>query len=562
MGVSPGRASEPFARRIAAALDGLLGRYGRRDGPGAIVAVTQGEDLIYLNSAGYANREFRQPWTSDTRYTFFSLTKSMTALAVLALEKDGRLGLDDDIRRHLPDFPSYEYPISIRHLITHTSSLREDETLIHLLGTAAAYEPISADELYEMAKKQRTLAQRPGSSYYYNDTGMRIAARIVAKTAGSTFADAMSRLVFGPAKMHTAYISTREPRMVPKRATTYLKPDPGVDVAVGPLETAPLIVETTGDGAACGTILDLVAYLRYLRQDNGLGQRRIDRLTEPVHYRPGVVGPYRTCMRMSETNGVRIARHGGLYGKVLGFLVDHDIGFAMMRNMEDETSWASDFVGEIVAALPAGADAGKRVRKPTPRLLPEGSLGTWIEPRDGYVVRLHNEPTGPRVSLLGLRADLVATGNDFRAAEDADLQISVRLDESRPRIVFADWSEARNLDRPVIAGMTHAAALTKYAGLYRSPEYGAVYNVFVKDSALKIEIGAGVRRSERYDLVMVSDGIFEAVPEGRASYLALEFLAVFRGTGDASMQLIISTFDVRGLSAVRMNCGSPDSNQQ
>ena len=245
---TPAASSSPALTR---AFDRLFEETYGGDRPGLIAAVTRGEDLLGVFPYGKANWEFGEDWTSDVRYTFYSTTKSMVVLALIELERQGKLSLDDDMRVHLPDFPAYDEPITLRHLASHTSGLYQDEILVTLAGLGVSDRPASIDELYGLTKRQKKLSHRPGAMFSYSDTALRLLARIIEKASGEKFETAMHELVFRPAGMKTAYVARTEPLRTKRRASTYLRAGEGVGPNGGEaFSVLGVFVESSGDGAS------------------------------------------------------------------------------------------------------------------------------------------------------------------------------------------------------------------------------------------------------------------------------------------------------------------------
>jgi len=544
--------------------------------PGAIVAVLKDGDVVHLKGYGFANREFDVPWDPTVLYTFFSVTKSMTASAMLLLQDRGKISLDDEIQKYLEDFPRFPDSITIRHLLTHTSGLHEDETLIHLVGTGAAYTPISLDELYELTKKQPRLSFKPGSYWYYCDTGLRVAARIIEKVTGKPFEEAMRELLFEPAGMKTASIKNYEPSYFPRQASSYAldthpRPNPGRDA----VDLLGIIVETSGDGAANGSMWDFIQYARFLSSNISPGRSLIERLAQPVFYRSGVHGAYRTCVVVEKHRGLEVIQHGGLYGKHFWFIPEIDAWVLVMRNaIDSEGPGWNEYGATIIDAILASdaryakwlakdnPDGEDRLGRPRPQFFEPDEIkmlvGTYFEPQSGHVIRITHDNAQLGFTYFGYFGALVREGRktgSYRTdpAYDAPL-LQIRVQNSGGlAMLWGDWPEARPLTRLSGSRPGPVGNLRDYAGLYRSEVYGAVYDISVAGSdQLTLKIGAGARRSDRFLLKHVTGDIFEGTQETDGSYRGIEVLVRFVRKGAKISGLELSTDDVRGLELERL----------
>ncbi|MEM9988261.1 MAG: serine hydrolase domain-containing protein, partial [Pseudomonadota bacterium] len=297
-----------------ALINGLSAEYPE-DKPGIVVTVTKGDEVAAEIALGKANWEFDIDWTVDTTNTLYSTTKSMVVMALLELQRQGQLDMNDSVTDYLDDFPTYDHDITLAHLASHTSGLYEDEVLIPLLGVGLSDIPLTLDEMYELVLNQSVLSHQPGTYFSYSDTAMRVLARVIEKISGQSFSEAMDTLLFTPANMDTAYISAREPVRSKGRASSYYpEPMENRDETKEAYKILGTLVESSGDGAAVGTIQDFAAYLLYLRSEAPEGGQRIDPLVQPVEYAPGLIGDYRWSMVVSQYKGYDVYSHGGLYG--------------------------------------------------------------------------------------------------------------------------------------------------------------------------------------------------------------------------------------------------------
>jgi CubicO group peptidase (beta-lactamase class C family) len=178
-------------------LDALMRDY---DGavPGASVLVVRDGEAVVRRSYGLANLEERIATTPATNYRLASLTKQFTAAAILLLAEDGRLQLDDPVRRWLPTLPEAAGPVTIRLLLTHQSGLIDYEDVIPASMTVQLRD---ADVLRILESQDRTYFA-PGTSYRYNNSGYALLALIVARASGQSFASFLRARIFTPLGMH------------------------------------------------------------------------------------------------------------------------------------------------------------------------------------------------------------------------------------------------------------------------------------------------------------------------------------------------------------------------
>jgi CubicO group peptidase (beta-lactamase class C family) len=564
-------------------IDALNAPYTEPHMPGAIVAILVGGQVVFLKGYGLASCEFGIPWDPTVIYTYFSTTKSMTAAAVLTAQDRGLLSLDDEIQNYLPDFPRFREKITIRELLNHTSGLWQDEELVAYLGAGASMFPITNQEMYELGKKQPALSFCPGSSNYYNDAGMRYTARILETVTGRSFAEAMKDLLFTPAGMVTARIKPLEPMWFEREAPTYdldrtrqMYPD------IGALVIGTIHLESSGDGAASGSMLDYIQYARYLSKRGKDGKTMIERITEPVFYRPGVVGAYRYCMRVQKYRGFTVFEHGGFYGKLIAYLPKFDTWILTMRNGLDYSRVGfHDYLYRVIDAFcstdercdhfmsSANPYFEETREKPIDQHFTEEEFstlkGTFVEPDSGVPIHFYRDGRRIRYKLLSTTADLVRSGDgthSYKSFENTSqdiVQVYVEGNENQISLLFADWGTPRKLI-PTSVPASSSPGMEQFVGLYRSPVYGAVYDVRLnKRAELELRIGAGARWADRLLLTHVVGDIFEAAQEEKGYYLSISPVVNFVRRNGKVTGMVINGNGVRGLELKRLNVEGENS---
>ena len=200
-----------------ARVDSIFAAYDRPDAPGCAVGVYRDGRIQYARGYGLADLEHRVPITPATVFDIGSTSKQFTAATILLLEQEGKLSLDDDVRRFLPELPAYERPITIRHLLHHTSGLRDYIGLLRLAGVRTD-DVATADDALQMLVRQRALNFAPGDEHLYSNSGYFLLSLIVERAAGRSLRDEARDRIFAPLGMtRTAYLGSYHD-VVPDRA--------------------------------------------------------------------------------------------------------------------------------------------------------------------------------------------------------------------------------------------------------------------------------------------------------------------------------------------------------
>jgi CubicO group peptidase (beta-lactamase class C family) len=230
-------------------MDALLKRY-QGTVPGAAVAVIRDGAPAY-SAHGYADLEKRERITSATNFRLASVTKQFTAAAILLLAQDGKLKLDDRVRLWLPSLPVAAEPITLRHLLTHTSGLIDYEDVIPATLTTQLHD---SDVLALLESQDRTYFL-PGTSYRYSNSGYALLALIVGRASGHPFAQFLRARIFQPLGMNHTVAHEEGISNVAHRAFGYSEVD-GAWQRTDQSQTSAVL----GDGGIYSSLEDLAKW--------------------------------------------------------------------------------------------------------------------------------------------------------------------------------------------------------------------------------------------------------------------------------------------------------------
>lgn len=201
-------------------IENLFAGLNSPDTPGASVAVVQNGEIVYKNGFGSANLEYNIPNTPSTVFHIASVSKQFTVFAILLLEKEGKLTLDDDIRTHIPEVPDFGETITLRHLASHTSGLRDQWNLLAMAGWRLD-DVITREHVLNLVQRQQELNFKPGEEYLYSNTGFTLLAEVVARVSGRSFAEFTKKNIFDPLGMENTLFYDDHEKIVKNRAYSY-----------------------------------------------------------------------------------------------------------------------------------------------------------------------------------------------------------------------------------------------------------------------------------------------------------------------------------------------------
>lgn len=200
-------------------VDKLFSHYNHET-PGVAIAVMKKGNIIYKKGYGNANLEYDIPVSSSTIFHIASISKQFTVFSVLLLEKEGKLSLDDDIRKYIPELPDFGHTITLRHLASHTSGLRDQWNLLALAGWRLD-DVITKEHVLKLVNAQKELNFEPGEEFVYCNTGFTLLAEIVSRVSNMSFQEYTSKNIFQPLGMANSLFYDDHEKIVPNRAYSY-----------------------------------------------------------------------------------------------------------------------------------------------------------------------------------------------------------------------------------------------------------------------------------------------------------------------------------------------------
>src|SRR5262245_58448851 len=292
------------ANRLNAKVDAIFAQYDKPDSPGCALGVIKDGKLVYARGYGMANLEHGVPNGPKLVYDIGSTSKQFAAASVLLLAQQGKLSLDDDARKHIPELPAYQKPITVRHLLHHTSGLRDYLTLFSLAGVNFDDTTTEKDAL-DIIIRQKALNFTPGDEWLYSNSGYFLLSIIIKRASGKSFAEFAKENIFDPLGMKHTLILNDHKKIVPMRATGY-SPNPH-----GGFQIEMSNFEQTGDGAVQTSIEDLLLWDQNFYEPKVGGKAFLEQIQTVGALNNGEKLDYATGLIIGEYKGLRRVSHGG-----------------------------------------------------------------------------------------------------------------------------------------------------------------------------------------------------------------------------------------------------------
>ncbi len=200
-------------------IDSLFAKYNSETA-GVALAVVRNGKVIFKKGYGMANLEYDIPITPKTIFHVASVSKQFTAFAIYLLEKRGKISFEDEVRKYIPELPEYGKPIKIKHLLAHTSGLRDQWATLTLAGWQLE-DVITTEQILKLASKQRELNFETGTEFGYCNTGYTLLAEIIKRITGQSFAEFTKTNIFEPLKMENTQFYDDFEKILKNRAYSY-----------------------------------------------------------------------------------------------------------------------------------------------------------------------------------------------------------------------------------------------------------------------------------------------------------------------------------------------------
>ena len=290
----------------AKAVDALFATWDKPDSPGCALGVIKDGKLIYARGYGAANLEHDIRITTKSVFDIGSTSKQFTAASIALLAAQGKLSIDDDIRRFIPELPDYGKKITLRNLLNHTSGIRDYLGLMSLVGINFD-DTTSDDDALRLIVRQKALNFDPGEEHLYSNSGYFLLSIIVKRASGKSLRQFAEENIFGPLGMKHTHYHDDHTLIVPLRAQAYAPKRGGgfrIDMSN---------FEQTGDGAVMTTVEDLLLWDQNFYDAKVGGRAMYDQLLTQGVLNNGKKLSYAEGLVVEDYKGLKLISHGGAW---------------------------------------------------------------------------------------------------------------------------------------------------------------------------------------------------------------------------------------------------------
>ena len=495
-----GRVSTPNG--ADAQIDALFAEWNRPDSAGCGVGVNRGGTMLFERGYGMANLEQKVPITPATLFDPASIAKPFTALSVMLLAQQGKLSLDDEVWKHVPEWMNRQDRVTIRHLLAHTAGLRDAFLLIELAPPAAAGVDINEHILRTLAG-QRGVNFAPSTEFSYNNGGYNLLGGIVARVGGQSFREFAAANILAPLGMTRSSFRGGPVAISAHHALGYHRDDQGLHLARdGGIDTSAIV----GNSGLFTTVGDLLRFAQNFG-DARVGLRdHLNEMQTAVSLGENGTSPWGLGLEVGVDGALKTVGHGGGDRGIAAYLIRypaHDLNAAVLCNLDNLNAHVGTLARQVAAVyLPArslapGRDAAPATARPaltTAQL--ESHAGLYRDPttdtygrvyvREGKLWASQDAGDGPGDSFELRPIEM----NRFSVPGAPVVAEFVPPGDGRPRQIRVTGAGPKPfVSEQVIEGFAPTAAqLREYAGRYANPDLNVTYTLVARASGLVIQI--------------------------------------------------------------------------
>ena len=472
-----------------ASVDELFAAWDSSKKPGVAIAVVKDGSIIYKNGYGSANLEYEIPVTSSTVFHIASVSKQFTAFSILLLEKEGKLSLDDDVRKYIPEVPDFGKTITLRHLASHTSGLRDQWNLLALAGWRLD-DVITREHILKLVSRQKELNFDPGEEFLYCNTGFTLLAEVVSRVSGQPFSAFTHQHIFKPLEMTNTLFYDDHEKIVKNRAYSYYSKDDGYKKSV-------LNYANVGATSLFTTVEDLSLWAMNFSSLKVGDAEIINKMNSLAVLNNGKTFGGALGQFVGKYKGLNEIQHGGAdagYRSYLGRFPDQN--FAVIVFSNDASFRAGNMAHKLAdiylekALTPEPAIDSIASGSPEENVaVDRETLGTYVgeyELQPGFIIAITEESgqlfgratNQPKVLLRPLSAT--------KFTVEGDIAIIDFFPDSGGQVKLLKLHQnGRTMDAPrAIPFDKSAVKLSDFTGRFFSPELSTTYHFALVDNKL------------------------------------------------------------------------------
>lgn len=457
-----------------AVIDKLFSKWNNST-PGGSVLVAQGDKIIYHKAFGLADLEHNVPNTTETIFESGSVAKQFVAASILLLASEGKLSVNDDVRKYVPELPVYNAPIIIQHLLNHTSGLKDWGSVGELTGWPRTTRVYTQELALQTMIKQKSLNFTPGSEYSYSNSNYSMLVNIVERVSKQSLADFTRTRFFEPLGMTNTQWRDNFREIVPNRAIAYSLQSRNVYQQNMPFENV------HGHGGLLTTTGDLLKWNSLLEKHQIGGDQVYNWRVQKGKLNNGKEISYAGGITVNSFNGFKEISHSGAtagYRAWLAYYPQKKITIILLSN--DASSGVVGSGGEIAKLYFGQTAPMKKERKPITISETDAQrfTGTYKSIRNFDVFGIEYKD-----------GKILSNGNALNAAHRDTLYLdNLTWIASKPRVILLKNSQDTSSYRKVNPPDLNPKSMQTLSGVYASDEADATWTVEIKNAEVWVHV--------------------------------------------------------------------------
>ncbi len=492
---APGQPAEPAS--VNAQVDRIFEKWNRTDSPGCALSVMKDGRVIYKHGYGMANLDHNVTITPSPVFHVASMSKQFAAASIVLLAQQGKLSLEDDIRKHIPELPDFGSRITIQHLIHHTRGLRDQWNLLELAGWRYSLDLITDEDVMSVVTRQRDLNFKPGDKHVYCNTGYTLMAIIVKRVSGMSFREFTTKNIFEPLSMTNTHFRDDHAEIVKNNAYGY------ETEKRGPFRLSNTNFDTAGATSLHTTVEDLALWDENFYHPRVGGASFLEQMLQRGKLNNGETLDYAFGLVLGKYKGLRTVDHAGGdagYRSDMTRFPDQHFSVAVLCNSADSSPTslvrkvADIYLAQDMKESESSAGAATTATNagiPLTEQQLAGLVGLYWDSDGDQFWNVYLKDGKLRVSL-GREDDFVlkpVSGTFFHLAEvpfgdEVNLHFQPGAGD-KPRRLLESFGDGKpSVFESVTPFTPSVAERAEYAGNYVSDEIDPVYRMIVQDGNL------------------------------------------------------------------------------
>jgi CubicO group peptidase (beta-lactamase class C family) len=479
-------------------VDKVFEKWDKPDSPGCALGIYSGGQIVYKHGYGTADLNDDVPITPATVFHVASMSKQFTAASIVLLAQQGKLSLDDDVRKYIPELPDFGERITNRHLVHHTSGLRDQWNLLELAGWRYSLDLITDDDVMSVMTRQKDLNFKPGDKHVYCNTGYTLMGLIVKRVSGISLREYTTKNIFEPLGMTHTHFRDDHAEIIKHDALGYEQ-----EAKDKPFRMSLTNFDTVGATSLHTTVEDLQLWDENFYHPRVGGPAFLQQMLERGKLNSGEQLDYAFGLVESKYKGLPTVDHGGAdagyRSDLIRFPEQHFSAAVLCNSAETNPSALARQVADIVLAKDLKPTEATPTKEPA-----RNAVATLTAEQMAAIAGLYwskEEDDFEKVQVKDGRLQM-QLGSEFRTlkpageahfhvadvpwGDDLDIHFVSAAAEKPKRLEQSFGGGKPNIFESVTAYTPTATELAEYVGAYTSQEIDPIYRFVLQDGNLNL----------------------------------------------------------------------------